>query len=146
MRPIRHILVPTDFGPAANAALEQALDLARGLGAKITLLHVAWVAPSTSTACAEDFTFPVRDLEDKARNALESAAARARATHTKVETLLAGGEVWQTILTAAHDRGADLVVMGTHGRRGLPRFLIGSVAERVVRLSTIPVLVVPVAA
>jgi len=143
VRPLRHLLVPTDFGPAADAALEHALEVAVALEAKLTLLHVAWVAPATSTACAEDFSFPSGELASKANALLERLAARARARHVAVETLIVGGEVWEMILAAAQDRSVDMIVMGTHGRTGVPRFLVGSVAERVVRLAALPVLVVP---
>jgi nucleotide-binding universal stress UspA family protein len=136
---LTHILVPTDFGESSGQAEVLALDLAAQSGAKITLLHV-WSVPIPSYA--EGLTWPIDALEGAARNGLAEAHARLVTKHPATEAVLTAGLTWERILETAKDRGVDLIVMGTHGRRGLPRWFLGSVAEKVVRLSPVPVLTV----
>jgi len=140
MRTFHHILVPTDFGPAALAAQELALDLASGDATKITLLHV-WSVPTY--AYAEALSWPTDEIESSARTELTKELGALKARHANSEMVLLFGAPWESILATAKARGIDLIVMGTHGRRGLPRLILGSVAERVLRLSPIPVLTVP---
>lgn len=90
--------------------------------------------------------WPVDDLQRAAKDALNAAVAKAKERYLKTNGLLACGEPWREILEAARERGADFIVMGTHGRRGLTRVLLGSVAEKVVRLSPVPVVTVPAGA
>jgi nucleotide-binding universal stress UspA family protein len=136
----RHILVPTDFGPAAERALDMAVELAAKLDARITLLHV-WSVPAASYT--EGLSWPVTDIEREAKAALDEALEKLKRRHARSEAVLASGREWDAVLDAIGKRGVDLVVMGTHGRRGLARALLGSVAEKVVRLSPVPVLTVP---
>lgn len=136
---IRHILAPTDFSAAAERALAMALELAGVFDARVTLLHV-WSMPYT--AYAEGLTWPLDEMERAARSALDRTLANAREVHPKVEALLREDGDWAQILEVANERDVDLIVMGTHGRRGLPHFVLGSVAEKVVRLSPVPVLTV----
>lgn len=136
---IKHILVATDFSETSARALAMALELARAFDARLTLLHV-WSIPSTGYA--EALSWPIDDMERAAKRALDDAFARTSKVHPKTEALLREGNEWQEIVDAAQDLRCDLVVMGTHGRRGLPRLVLGSVAEKVVRLSPVPVLTV----
>lgn len=133
------ILVATDFGDASRAAEETAVELALAFGARLTLIHV-WGLPAS--AYAESIRLPLDRIELEAGLALEQAAARIRARRPELETLLVPGEPWKRIVEAVHERGHDLVVVGTHGRHGVPRLLLGSVAERVVRMSDVAVLTV----
>jgi nucleotide-binding universal stress UspA family protein len=144
MNSYRHVLVATDFGPAAETAVDHALMIAKTFGAKVTLLHCTWLPPYYYSAYAEGIAWPTSELEVKAKEELEGAVANARMIHSKVESMLVAGDAWTEICKAAKERGADLVVVGTHGRRGLPRVFLGSVAERVVRMSDVPVLTVSV--
>jgi nucleotide-binding universal stress UspA family protein len=139
MNGIKHILVPVDFSPASERSLEKALQLARAFDARITLLHV-WSLPAV--AYAEGLAWPIDDLQQAAREALAGLLARTVKVHPDTDSVLLEGNEWRQILETVKSRGCDLVVMGTHGRRGLPRLLLGSVAERVVRLSSVPVLTV----
>ncbi len=139
MSVFENILVPTDFGDASRRAEEVAGDLASFFGARITLLHV-WTLPTS--AYAESIRLPLDRIELEAGLALEDAAGRLRAKHEQVRKLLLPGEPWRRIVEAAHDGEHDLVVIGTHGRQGVPRLFLGSVAEKVVRMSEIPVLTV----
>jgi nucleotide-binding universal stress UspA family protein len=138
MYPFRRILVPTDFEGPASRALEVAIELAREHDASLTLVHV-WTIPPVYT---EGFAWPVEGLEEAARKALDADLARVRQRLPGARAVLACGAAWEEILAAAKHNDADLIVMGTHGRRGLPRLWLGSVAERVVRTSPIPVLTV----
>lgn len=136
---LRNILVPTDFGDSSQRAELLAIELAKAFGAHVTLLHV-WSLPST--AYAEGLSWPVDDLEKAAQSALDQELARVVKLHPDTDGLLRVGPAWERILDVAKERAADLVVMGTHGRHGLPRMFLGSVAEKVVRMSHVPVLTV----
>lgn len=139
MSPIKHILVPTDFSEPSERAVAAAIDLARAFDARITLLHV-WSLPSIGYA--EGLAWPIDDLQQAAREALAAAQTRVAKLYPKTESVLLEGNEWKQILETAKKRDCDLVVMGTHGRRGLPRLLLGSVTEKVVRLCPVPVLTV----
>lgn len=122
--PAREILVATDFSISGAAAVEAAVAYARALGARLHLLHVD-TAPGARDVGA----------------LLREAAARAGDVPVTVATT--GGDPAQEILRYARRHAIDLVVVGTHGRTGVTRVLLGSVAERVVRGAACPVLVVP---
>lgn len=142
MNAFQHILVPTDFGDASDRALELALDLASKFESKVTLLHATWLPPYYYSAYAEGLGWPTNELEGQANKALDAAVTKAKARYPQVEGTLMAGEPWERILGASKERGADLIVMGTHGRRGLSHVFLGSVAEKIVRLSPIPVMTV----
>jgi len=137
--PFRHILVPTDLTEASQKALDAALDVARVDGAVVTLLHV-WSLPTTGYA--EALLWPREGLQRAAQAALDTLLASTRKLHAKTEAILQQGSETTAILDAATKERCDLVVMGTHGRQGLPRLLFGSVAGEIVRLSPTPVLTV----
>lgn len=140
MTTFKHILVPTDFGEPSLAGLEVALSLASSSGAKVTLFHAyTTLVPIYSEAA----WVPSAELERDARQALGEALSKAKKTYAKIEGALDCGDPALEILRAATKLGVDLIVIGTHGRRGLSRVLLGSVAEKVVRLSPVPVLTVP---
>jgi nucleotide-binding universal stress UspA family protein len=133
----KHILVPTDFSEPSERALGLAVALAGPFDARLTLLHV-WTIPNTGYA--EALSWPIDDMERVARTALDDALESTVKQHPATEAVLLEGKEWKQILEVVKQRGCDLVVMGTHGRRGLPRFVLGSVAEKVVRLSPVPVI------
>jgi nucleotide-binding universal stress UspA family protein len=138
---LRRSLVPTDFGEAAAKALDFAIDLAKKYGATITLLHVYEVPiyPYPGTLADIDFVTPIREAAQKE---LDSAfdSLKLRGGEARAELLY--GVPWSAILDTAANQKADLIVMGTHGRKGVMHALLGSVAEKVVRLSPVPVLTV----
>jgi len=138
----RHILVPIDFGEASESAFDLALELATKFEAKVTLVHVTWLPPYYYSAYAEGLAWPTDELDHMAKKQLDAAVASARVRYPNIEGALAAGEPWERILETAKERAADLIVMGTHGRRGLTHLFLGSVAEKIVRLSPIPVLTV----
>lgn len=145
---VRCLLAPTDFSPAADAALPWADLLARTFDARLVLLHVVEVTYESLVEVPWGGGFePVgeaiaRQLEERARAELEVRARRLPPCETLVRTGLGPGLSRQRIVEAAQDVGADLVVMGTHGRTGVDRILFGSVAEHVIRTSPVPVLTV----
>jgi nucleotide-binding universal stress UspA family protein len=129
-----HILHATDFSESSELALARAVDLARQCGAKLTLIH-AYVGPLMS----EGFAY-VPDI----RPELEERLAKVAEGEPDVEfdRVLRVGTPAEAIVDYARDHNCDLIVIGTHGRTGLTHMLMGSVAEKVVRLAECPVMVV----
>jgi nucleotide-binding universal stress UspA family protein len=136
----RHILVPHDFSDTAEHALSFAIAIAEKLGAHITLMHAYEIPayPDSVLMTAE----LAGSITRAALGALDAVAGRARRPGVEVQALLRQGRPWSEINAAANETHADLIVMGTHGRHGLARALIGSVAEKVVRTAPCPVLTV----
>lgn len=137
---IDKILVPTDFSKASDAALEAALVLAKKFDASIVLMH-AYQVPIYAYSVAP--AVPIAELsmhvERAALEALDTAAA-ARREGVPILTGLYAGAAWEQILKAAKDHEVGLIVIGSRGLRGLPRALLGSTAERVVRYASVPVM------
>ena len=145
----KKILVPVDGSDTANAALQEAIKLARSESTGLRIIHVA-----DSSAAIWDSEFTPIDLEQIresvrsfARGVLEQAQRTAREAGIEAETRLVemetpGQRVAKVIAEHAREWPADLIVIGTHGRRGIDHFLLGSVAEGVMRLSPAPVLLV----
>jgi nucleotide-binding universal stress UspA family protein len=134
------ILCPVDFSDASAHAVSYALELAKRLGASVHLVHVYELVPYSMPDGLGGADFLARfsdELEVELAKLAERAGPGVK-TH-----LVVRGVPHREIARVAKDLGADLVVMGTHGRTGLERALLGSVADRVVRSSTIPVIVVP---
>jgi nucleotide-binding universal stress UspA family protein len=137
------ILVASDFSDTARIAADWAADLARALGSKLFVAHVfdmpvvgvpdaAFIVDAKTAAL----------LCEQAQRGLDAEVARLRALGAEVEGLLRQGDVRDMIPKAAETANAGLVVVGSHGRRGLSRALLGSVAESLVRGSKVPVVVV----
>lgn len=143
MPEIRTILAPVDFSASSTKALEYALEMAKTLGAKVQILHVY---PLLSYALQDD-VIPddprfVADLEAELEKQLAELKRRYEPRGVPLETKLVPGVPYAEILRVAASIPADVIVIGTHGRTGLRRMLLGSVAERVVRGAEIPVLTV----
>ena len=130
-----HMLVPTDFSPGSECALTAATGLAQQFRARLTLLHAAHVP--------DEFDLYLRIMEPALQREIEARRKRVEEAAVTVDTLVTRGAAGQTIVETARRKGVDLIVIGTHGRTGLQHLLIGSVAERVVRLAPCPVIVVP---
>jgi nucleotide-binding universal stress UspA family protein len=145
--PTRHFLVPIDFSTYAEQALDYAIRLAGTLNARLTLLHV--IQPVPMAGVAMGVALPeayLRELEEAVQRDMEQALARVTAAGLTAERVVLYGVPFQEIVEAAKARQVDLIVMGTHGRTGLMQVLLGSIAEKVVRLAPCSVLVVrPVA-
>lgn len=138
------ILVPVDFSPYASYALRTAADLARRFGGSVTILHVRdplpYAFPGDLQPLSADQQAQLRAEIDREMAALRVRAGTAGASG--VETLVAEGSPAEEIARCAERSGCDLIVIGTHGRRGFQRLVLGSVAERVVRLAPCAVLTV----
>jgi nucleotide-binding universal stress UspA family protein len=139
----KRILVATDFAAPSEAAADIGLELAKQFHVPIVLLHAlsvpAQIYAGVSMAATDDYAAL---YVKAAQEALANERARLASTDAKVVAVLRRGEAWKEILSAAREIDAAVIVMGTHGRHGLPRAVLGSVAEKVVRLSPIPVLTV----
>ena len=142
MTSFTHILVATDFGEPADRALEFAIAIASKFDAKLTVFHANGVPAFAYAFYAEGLSWPTAEITKEATRELEVFLRKAKERYPKAEAAVVAGEPWQAILEAARERRADLIVMGTHGRRGISRVLLGSVAEKVVRLSPVPVLTI----
>ena len=136
-----------DGGPVSNRGLKEAMKLARAGNARVRLFHViAEYAAFANAEAAIDIRPILAALRLKPRGARAALDWRARSWGGCVEISLAdslNGSVADTIVDEARRWRADLIVMGTHGRRGVKRMLLGSEAESVVRCSPMPVLLVP---
>ena len=140
---LKHILVPIDFSDASSAATDTAIELARAFEGRVTLMNVFEVSLYLySGGPFMPIVDTTKELERAAREATGTRLAEVKKTYANVDAILRCGHPWEEIVSAAREQNADLIVMGTHGRRGLPHALLGSVAERVVRMSPVPVLTV----
>ncbi len=138
--PARRLLVPTDGSDCADAALETGIDLASATGAALDLLHVLDTTGLGINVRSEDYS---DRLDAAAEEVLDEAERRAEASSIEaVARAVEHGPVVESIRSYVEANGVDLVVMGTHGRTGLDRYLLGSVAETVVRTSPVPVVTV----
>jgi nucleotide-binding universal stress UspA family protein len=142
----RVILHATDFSPASRRAFAMALEWAVRDRAQLVVVNVAFVpVPPVEDAFITARTY--RDLAQAtirdAERRLERLVATAKARGVKAAAMVLEGIAFEAIVQAARSRQADLVVVGTHGRSGLRRFVLGSVAERVIGLAPCPVLTVP---
>jgi nucleotide-binding universal stress UspA family protein len=145
MAGIRKILVATDFSAEARSAQETALTMARALGASVTLLHV-YHLPAYVFFDGATFLPPpsvVAQIVSDHTAALNAAKDAAASSGVPVETATEQGIPHDDIVRYAEEHEIDLIVMGTHGRRGWRRLVLGSVAERVVREAHVPVMTVP---
>lgn len=135
------ILCPTDFSPGSQHALRLAARLAKQDDAELVVAH-SWYVPPTAFAGEQAFSAEVlQDMADDAQRDLDAAVRDAGATGVKrISGKLLTGTPWAEIETLLAQGGFDLCVIGTHGRTGLARFLLGSVAEKVIRHSPCSVL------
>ena len=145
MMTLKQILVATDFSEASCAALEQGRALAAAFNAQLHLLHVV-AAPLHETwvgyTPGEEFVKLVEQLQTEARTRLEGAVPPDDVANGRIVVATAWGDPSDEILKYVDRHGIDLMVCGTHGRRGWNHLMMGSVAERIVRLAPCPVLTV----
>lgn len=139
-----YILHPTDFSPASRGAFRQAVELARSLAGELLILHVL-----PAIVIAETYVTPeiYSDLDRVARitaqKHLDRLVARARQAGVRASSRLADGPpVHERIAQIARATRATVIVVGTHGRSGIPRLVLGSVAARVLMTAPCPVLTV----
>ncbi len=142
MDAIRKILVPVDFGGLSEPTLEKAIAFAQALGASVTILHVYEYSLWGIDGGPESASDSARRIRARAEKELDRLLSKYRSHGVEVVGLIREGIPWSETLSYAREKAMDLIVMGTHGRRGLPRALLGSVAEKIVRFATVPVLTI----
>jgi nucleotide-binding universal stress UspA family protein len=150
---MKKILIALDYDPSAEKIAQTGYAIAKGLGAQTTLLHVVADAGYYSDISYSPimgfngFLYPgidemlVKDLLEESHKFLNSS--KDHLGDSQIETLVKEGEFVSTIIETAKEISADLIVLGTHSRRGLDRLLSGSIAEKMVQQSDIPLLIVP---
>lgn len=142
----QRIVVPVDGSAASERGLQEALRLAQALGARITIVHVIEQAPVVASPdMAAYVPQAIDDMRAAGQQITHEAKARADAAGIASDVVLVdttGKPVYEAIVETAQRLDADLMVLGTHGRRGLARVLMGSDAEGVVREASVPVMLV----
>ncbi|MFQ6111704.1 MAG: universal stress protein [Nitrospinota bacterium] len=166
---VDRILAATDFSPDSRYSLRWAASLAKAFDAELILQHVVsnreaealvfksgqtWQTvpeeegdrveslPRGEVSAGELWETVIRQASDKAESLLQEALSAEELKDLKTRKILSVGKPHEEIVRAAREEGADLIVMGTHGRHGLSHLLMGSVAERVVRIAPVPVFTV----
>jgi len=139
---VHTILVAVDFSATSEAALEYAVSLGKPLGARLVVMHTyelpVYGFPDGALLASVEVA---SRLMNSAQAGLDAMVARYR-SEARIDTVLRQGVPWEEVRAVAEDVDADLVVIGTHGRRGIARALLGSVAEKIVRTSDRAVLTV----
>lgn len=134
------ILAPTDFGASSERAVAYAVELGKALGAEVVVLHTYDLPivgfPDGALVATPEMALRLGEAAD---TGVKAALAAHAASGVPMRGVVRQGVPWQTIIDYANEIAAGMIVMGTHGRRGLPRALLGSVAEKVVRTATCPV-------
>lgn len=141
----KHILVPVDGSATSSTAVAKAAELAKVFGSQVTAVYV--IDPYPFTGVGADFAYGqsqyLSAATAEANGALESVKSAMQAVGVPVEAVLCEGHaVHEGILSTLEKTGADLIVMGSHGRRGLEKLMLGSVTQRVLGGVHVPVLVV----
>lgn len=141
----KHILVPVDGSPTSLSAVGTAAAMAAAFGASITAIYV--IDPYPFTGVGADFAYGqdqyLKAAHAEADSALGAVTSRLDGSGTVVNTrIIESHTPWRGILDAVEEAKADLIVMGSHGRRGLEKLVLGSVAQRVLTNAKVPVLVV----
>jgi nucleotide-binding universal stress UspA family protein len=145
MLPVKKIICPTDFSEASKEGLRAAEELARHFGADLFLVHVIAPLPTIPGASAPTgFHIPsvLKEIQASAMKMLEHLIKRDVSMRVRVEPVVLQGDPAREIVRVAEERSADLIIIASHGESGWQRFVSGSVAEKVVRLATCPVLTV----
>jgi nucleotide-binding universal stress UspA family protein len=140
MSKIETILLATDGSSASEGASDEAIDLAVQVGARLLVVSVLGSSSRPAGASAE--TSGPADSRDSLTTKAQGIVQRAKAAGSDATFLVWDGDPGEGIVAAAHSENADLIVVGSHGRSGVSRFLIGSVSDYVVRHAHCPVMVV----
>jgi nucleotide-binding universal stress UspA family protein len=140
--PYRNVLVPTDGSACATAALEDAVDIVNATGATLHLLSVVDVANLGVDVHSE---LQVDALGERAEQVVQEAktVAENAGVDSVVEATEFGSAIYRVIQSYVNENDISLIVMGTHGRTGIERYLLGSVTEKTVRTASVPVLTIP---
>src|SRR5215813_4567435 len=138
----RHILIPTDGSELAEHGVTHGLALAKSVGAKVSVIFVIEPFPEMTGRFLETLARYVELRKEQATSVLERAAHAAKEAGVSCETIqVENAQPHQGIIAAAENKGCDLIVMSSHGRSGLSKFLIGSVTNKVLAQAKTPILV-----
>ena len=145
----KHILLPTDGSKLSDRAVQRGIELAEAVGARVTAMHVI---PEFRIMADESFVLPTsvdlkaryeKGAKARATNLLDKIETRARTAGVKCETVAVMGDVpYEHIIDTCKKRKCDLILMASHGRRGISALLLGSETSKVLTHSKVPVLVV----
>lgn len=140
----KRILCPIDGSATSNCGLNEAIKLAKNQDAKLYLLHVIeFYVPMTRFMGESDFSQVIQMMNKNGVDLLIQAEKKAAALQVKTHLVAPmQGPIYESIINYAKECQADIIVMGTHGQRGLKRFMMGSDAEAVIRVTPVPVLLV----
>jgi nucleotide-binding universal stress UspA family protein len=137
----RNVLLATDFSPASEAALTHAMAIAGHYSSKLYIAHV--ISQEFTDFLSPELTAPgLEQADDLTKEKMKQLVGAAREHGVQCQALIRRGAVWDAILDTIRQNDIDLVVVGTHGRRGARKLLLGSVAEEVFRRAPCPVLTV----
>lgn len=141
---IKRILFPTDFSEGSSHALPYAIDMAKHYGARLYLLHVIYDIAKTTGWYVPHISMDemYKDMEESAKKELERYGLEELRGLKEVERAVRKGVHHEEIVRFANEKKIDLIVMGTHGRKGIDRILFGGTAAQVVRDAPCPVLTV----
>jgi nucleotide-binding universal stress UspA family protein len=148
MLPLKTILCPTDFSDPSYKALEASCELALQFSSELFLVHVVTPVPILpSSEASPSFNVPLylEEMEASADKTLREVKAKKIPKSIKVKPMVVRGQPADEIVRVAAENRADMIVIATHGRTGWRRFIFGSVAEKVVRLASCPVLTIQAA-
>jgi nucleotide-binding universal stress UspA family protein len=150
---IKKILAPTDLSSFSATGVRYACNLAKALGAEVLLAHAVSTSEFTSHASSLKITASGAEAESLIGNLVENQKQQLRqfcehyladaTSDLNVQQIVDMGDAHTLIVNWARDKAADLIVMSTHGRSGLPRMILGSVTEKVLRSASCPVLAIP---
>lgn len=140
MEKAQEIIVSVDFHKHTQKLMDFAIDLARRLDAKLTILHVLDVVIPYSDYSPESYKAFDDKLLAHVENKMEVLVEKCKTSFPDCKGLVLRGEVIDSIVNFAQDTKADLLIMGTHGAKGIEKILLGSVAERVLKRASCPVL------
>lgn len=137
------LLVPVDFSDTSNLALDYAVDLAKALGGKVVVMHAyelpVYGFPDGALVATVEIATRIMN---GAQAGLAALIEKRKGKGVEITSVLRQGVPWDEVHSVAEEVNADMIVIGTHGRGGLARALLGSVAEKIIRTSTRPVLTI----
>lgn len=141
----KHILIPTDGGELAEKAVQHGLQVAKHFGAKVTIVR-ATPPPQPLVIEGVVLAYPSEDLRRQIKESVDANFANVAKAATAAGVTCATRHIeqeqpWQAIIATAKEAGCDLIVMASHGRRGVSALVLGSETQKVLTHSTIPVLV-----
>jgi nucleotide-binding universal stress UspA family protein len=144
MKNFQRIMVATDLTPASEPALKEAVEMAKEKGSQLVITHVYQLPSQTEADAAAPGIYDAWDqnLRTAVEKRLQPLVEDAKKAGVNARALVLSGAAYEAIAEAAEKNNADLLVMGTHGRKGVSRFFVGSVASRVISTAPCPVMTV----